>query len=760
MCLPRIEHVFVLQQGSLLTICKQWQAREIEEDLAAITAKAARAWEKQCRKYVKQSNGGRLGGEKKPGRFAILVTRVRTRKPGKGKTREGQPEEEATEKKKGKAAGLKNRFAAIKEKRNKKQTEGTPDSAENQSKKEKSLKHRFAAMKEKRNKKKQPEETSDPVEKQSKKEKAQKAAGIIFFPVILILGIPILIGKGISSGFKKIRDRKTKTDSDGNAEDTEQPQQAKTGRRVAMKHRLSERSGSVKQGLSTRSDAIKKRLAKRKAKKADAGGNADGATTAAAASDGQTDTAGQGVAEDTTTQTRLTKKERLAGFLVAGPLAAKKILDKRRQGRDKTTTATTEDATPKEKKASKFAGAKERVKSLRTKVNKQARFAKIKARLRVLQERRKRKNTEKNAASNGNDTAPAGEGDDSNNTSSVKRHGAMAGLVAGVVALPAAKVKQARDKRRKGKAADGVEGAAAAAREEHSTANSTPVAAARTATVADEQESASLASRPSGVRLVPSEPEVPEPDVDRFSPPENGQSEVPVQPAARTEPELRSEAIAGDVDAAAVPAPGISEDHAERPAAAVRFKSIRDGFGNVKGGIGSGITNLKARRRGTEPDEVPAAEEAQRPQAETMDSAETHVEDHPSNVEPIPQSTTAQQDKPATGGRLKSIKGGIGSGIEGLKARTQREKKEVPPQAEGPAATKNEKRTAADKDTASAGGRLKALKDGIGSRREKSGENGSDAAVKPEKSKQQKQQAHKVQSSGLVDRMKWFLYAA
>lgn len=713
-------------QASLLTICKQWQAREIEEDLSAITAKAARAWEKQCRKHVRQSKGGRLGGEKKPGRFAILVARVQPQKSGKGKTKEGQPEAEPSEKK-GKAAALKQRFAAIKEKRSKKQ---------------------------------QTEETTDPAEKQSKKEKAQKAAGVIFFPVILILGIPILIGKGIASGFKKIRDRKTKTD--GNAEDTEQQQQqqAKTGRRVSMKHRLSERSGSVKQGLSTRSDAIKKRLAERKAKKADA----DGAATTAASPDDQTDAAGQSVAGDTTTQTRKTKKQRLTGVLVAVPLAVKQRLEKRRQGRDKPATTTAEDATPKEKKASKFAGAKERVKALRTKVNKEARFAKIKARLRVLQERRKtRKNVKKNATDNDNDTAPVVDVDNSNNTSSVKKHGAIAGLVAGCVALPAAKVKQARDKRRKGKAADGVEGAATAAREEHVANNNSSVAPAATGTVAEERESASSASQPSGVRLVPSEPEILEPAEDQFRPPENGQSEVPVQQAARTEPELRPGSIDGDVDvAAAAAAPGRGDDRAERPAAAVRFKSIRDGLGNVKGGIGSGITNLKARRRGTGQGEVPAAEEAQRPQAETMDSAETHVEANPSTVEPIPQSTAAQQDPAASGGRFKSIKGGIGSGIEGLKARRQREKKEVTPQEEGTAATaaatKHEKRTAAaDKDS---GGRLKALKDGIGSRRAKSGENGADAPVKTEKSKQHKQQAHKDWNSGLVDRMKWFLYAA
>lgn len=655
------------------------------------------------------------------------MARVRTRKPGKGKTREGQPEEDPE--KKGRAAALKQRLAAIKEKRTKKQ---------------------------------QTDET-DPAEKQSKKEKAQKAAGIVLFPVILILGIPILIGKGIASGFRKVRDRKTKTD--GDVEDPEQQQQqqqqAKTGRRVAMKHRLSERSGSMKQGLSTRSDAIKKRLVERKAKKADA----DGATTTAAP-DGPTNTAGQGDGAGATTQERKTKKQRLTGLLIAGPLAVKKTVEKKRQGKDKPTKTAAEDATPKEK-ASRFAGAKERVRALRTKVNKQARFAKLKARLRVLQERRKtRKNVKKSATSDDNDTAPVAEVDDSNNERSVKKHGAIAGLVAGCVALPAAKVKQARDRRRKGRAADGVEGAAAAARDEHATANSSSVAPAA-ATVSDARESASSASRPSGVRLVPSEPDIAEPAADHFSPPENGQSEVPIQQAARTEPDLVPGSSDGgaDVATASAAAPGDGEDHSERPAAAVRFKSIRDGFGNVKGGIGSGITNLKARRRGAGQSEVPVAEEAHRPQAETMDSAETHVEANPSTVEPIAQPTAAEQnaDPAASGGRFKSIKGGIGSGIEGLKARRQREKKEVPPQSEGAAATaatETEKRTAADGDPASSGGRLKALKDGLGSRRAKSGENGTSGPVKPEKSKQQKQEPHKDWNSGLVDRMRWFLYAA
>lgn len=653
------------------------------------------------------------------------MARVQARKPGKGKMREGQPEGELSEKK-GRSAALKQRFSVIKEKRSKK---------------------------------KQNEEATGSAEKQSKKEKAQKAAGVIFFPVILILGIPILVGKGIAGGFKKLRDRKTK--ADGDADDTEQQQQAKTGRRVAMKHRLSERSGSVKRGLSTRSDAIRKRLADRKAKKADA----HGAVATASPPSGQNDAADQTVAGDSATKTDKTKKQRLTGLLVAGPLAVKQRLEKRRQGRDKPTTVAAKDTPHKEKKASKFTGAKERVKALRTKVNKQARFAKLKARLRVFQERRKnRKNIKKNATNNDNETAPVAEADDGNNTSSVKKHGAIAGLVAGCVALPAAKVKQARDKRRKGKAADGVEGAAAAARGEHSTANNTSQAPATAATVADELESASSASRPSGVRLVISEPEVQEPAPDQFSPPENGQSEVPIQQAARTEPDLRPGSTNDDVDmAAAAAAPGGVEDQAERPAAAVRFKSIRDGFGNVKGGIGSGITSLKARRRGAGQTEGPTAEEALRPQAETMDSAETHVEATPSTVEPIPQATAQQDPAASGGGRFKSIKGGIGSGIEGLKARRQREKKDVSPQTQGTApapSAKHEKRSVADKDAASPGGRLKGLKDGIGSRRAKSGENGADAPVKPEKSKQQKQQAHKDRNSGLVDRMRWFLYAA
>lgn len=477
-------------RGSTLTCSKQWQARETEEDLSAITAKAVRAWEQQCRKYVRQSKGGRLGGEKKPGRFAILVARIQTRKPAKGKTREGQPEEQPSEKN-GKAAALKQRLAAIKDKRNKKQ---------------------------------QTQET-DPTEKQSKKEKAQKAAGVILFPVILIVGIPILIGKGIASGFKEVKDRKNKTD--GDAEGTEQQQEAKTSRRAAVKHRLSERSGSVKQGLSTRSEAIKKRLAERKAKKADA----NGATPAAESPEGQTDAPGEDAVGDTATQTRLTKKQRLTSLLVAGPLAVNHMIGERRQGRDKPTTTTAEDATPTEKKASSVAGMKERVKALRTKVNKQARFAKLKARLRTLQERRQnRQNVKKNATDN--DTAQAPEVDDSNNTTSVKKHSAIAGLAAACVALPATKMKQVRDKRRKDKAADGVEGAAAAAREEHITANTSSVAANDTATGAEERDSASPPSRPSGVRLVPSEPEMLEPAVNQFRPPENGQSEVRVQQAS------------------------------------------------------------------------------------------------------------------------------------------------------------------------------------------------------------------------------------
>lgn len=696
------------------------------------------------------------------------MARVRPQKPAKGKTTEGQPEEPPSGKNR-KSAPLKQRLAAIKAKRNKgKATEGQPEEPPSEkSGKTAALKKRLAAMKDKRNKKPQTEE-ADPAVKQSKKEKAQKAAGLIFFPVIVILGIPILIGKGIASGFKKVKDRK-KNKLDEDVEGTQQqPQEAKASRRTAMQHRLSERSGSVKQGLSTRRDGIKKRLAERKAKKPDASDANDPTPPAAAAAasasasasnGGQADAADEDVvAGDTAAaQTGLTKKQRLASFLAAGPLAINHMLEKRRRGTDQATSTTTEDATPKDKKASRFAGAKDRVKALRTKVNKQARFAKLKARLRTLQERRQNKKNVKKTANN-DDTAAAAQGDESNGTS-VKRHSAIAGLAAACVALPAAKMKQVRDKRRKDKAAESVEGAAAAAREEHATANNPPMAEAR--------ESASPVSRPSGVRLVPSEPEMLEPAADPLSPPENGQSEVPVQQAARTEPEVLPEASSGNAGSPAAAAASASDgdkDNAVRPAAAVRFQSIRDGFGNVREGIGSGITSFTAKRRATGQKEAPVDEETQRPQAETMDSAETRVEDNPGTSERHPQPAPAQRDTAPSGGRFKSIRDGIGSGIEGLKAKTQREK-DAPPQggeAAATAASEDEKRAAAaaNNDTASPGARLKALKDDIAARRAKSGENGASAPVKTEKSKQQKQQTHKDSNSGLVDRVRWFLYAA
>lgn len=711
-----------------MTRKKQWQARETEEDLSFMTAKAARAWERQCRKYVRQSKGGRLTGEKKPGKFGVLVARVRPqKKSAKGKATEGQTEEPPSEKP-GKAAALKQRLAAIKDKRNKKPQTEEADTAQT--------------------------EEADTAKKQSKKEKAQKAAGIILFPVIVILGIPILIGKGIASGFKKVKDRKKKTE-DEDAEGTQQ-QEPKASRRTAMKHRLSERSGSVKQGLSTRREAIKKRMAERKAKKTDTS-DANDTTPTAATSDGQADAAGEAVAGgDTATETRLTKKQRLASLLAAGPLAVNHMIAKRRQGTDQASATTAEDATPKEKKASRFAGAKERVKALRTKVNKQARFAKLKARLRTLQERRQNRKNVKKSAKNDNDTAQTPQVDDSNNGTSIKRHSAIAGLAAACVALPAAKFKQARDKRRKDKAADGVEGAAAAAREEHATASNPPMEEVR--------ESSSPASRPSGVRLVPSEPEMLDTAVEPFRPPENGQSEVPVQQAARTEPEALPEASSGDAGAPAAAAATASDSdkgNAGRPAAAVRFQSIRDGFGNVREGIGSGITSFAAKRRSTGQKDAPVDEETQRPGAETMDSAETRVEANPPPSEPTSQPAPAQQDTAASGGRFKSIKDGIGSGIEGLKAKRQREK-ETPPQRGEPAATaaSEDEAAAANKDTASPGARLKALKDDIAARRAKSGENGASAPVKTEKSKQQKQHTHKESNSGLVDRVRWFLYAA
>jgi hypothetical protein len=652
------------------------------------------------------------------------VARVRARTPAKGKAKESKPEGKASQKN-GKAAGLKQRLAAIKDKRTKKQETQEIDSTE----------------------------------KKSKKDKAQKAAGVILFPVILILGIPILIGKGIASGFKKVKDHKKKTDDDGEGtEEQQQPpphQEAKSGRRTAMKHRLSERSGSVKQGLSTRREAIKKRLAERKAKKTDANEE----TAAAASSGGQPVTAGQDSAGDGTTQTHLTKKQRLTSLLAAGPLALNHMIKQRRQGGHKPKTTTSADAPPTEKKASRFSGIKARVKGLRTKVNKQARFAKLKARLRTIQERRQNKrNVKKNASDN--DTAQASEGEDSNNT---KKHSALAGLAAACVALPAAKMKQVRDKRRKEKAAESVEGAAAAAREEQVAANSPLPAATDPATGAEGLDSASPVSRPSGARLVPPEPEMFEPAADQFRPPENGQSEVPVQQAARTEPDLPLESRVGDDSTAADGAAPVGDDRRAKPAAAVSFKSIRDGFDNVKGGIGGGITNLKARRRGTGQDEAPAADGAQRPPAETMDSAETQVEASPPTAEPVPQATPTQQDGSVSGGKFKSIKGGIGSGIEGLKTKRQREKA-VPAKGEEPAttaATEDERRTAgANKDASSPGAKLKAVKDGIAGRRAKTDENGADGPVKTEKSKQHRQQTHKEPNSGMVDRMKWFLYAA
>ncbi|KAI3392190.1 hypothetical protein diail_6081 [Diaporthe ilicicola] len=752
------------------------QAREIEEDLAAITAKAARSWEKQCRKYVRESKGGRLSGEKKPGRFAILVARLPSRKPAKGKARAEQPEEEAQEKK-GKTSPLKQRLAAIKAKRSKKPTEEPEAEPSEKKGRASALKQRLAARREKRSKKQTTEgQETDPAEKkQTRKEKMQKAAGVIFFPVILILGIPVLIGKGIASGYRKVRDRK-KTKADGDAEGSTEPQQQqKKGRRAAVKQRLSERSGSVKRGLSTRSDAMKKRRAERKAKKA---APADGAAASATAVEGTTDNAaGQTDAADTSAQAQLNKKQRLTALLLAGPFALREALKKRGGGKEKSTT--TADATPKEKKPSKVSTAKDRVKGLRTKVNKEARFAKLKARLRLRKERRKSKKNLRKGNTSTDESAPAAEVNDSNDRS-VKKHGAIAGLVAGCVALPAAKVKQARDKRRKGKAADSVQGAAAAAREEHAASRSSVAAADGAATAPalapapTTVESARSSAQLSSVRLVPSEHERFLSAEELFSPPENGESEVPVQQAVRTEPDANRPGTSGggvnNATAAAASAPGPAEDQAaERPAAAVRFRSIRDGIGNVRGGIGSGITNLRARRRGTGQTDVPSAEEPARPQAETMDSAETHVEDEPTNVaEPTTSQPAAQQqDAAASGGRFKSIKDGFGSGIGGLKARTQREKKETTPQPEGPAETataEEEKKTAAaaNKNGAS-GGRLKALKDGMGNRRTKGPKNGTKAPFKTVKHKQPKQKqraASKNNNIGVGDRMRWFLYAA
>lgn len=204
----------------------------------------------------------------------------------------------------------------------------------------------------------------------------------------------------------------------------------------------------------------------------------------------------------------------------------------------------------------KFSALKERVKALRIRVIK---------RVRGLRQKRKSK-------------ATPGQSPD-RDVKSAKTHSAMVGLVAGCLAMPGAKVKELRDKRR-------------ANRGEEAMMDNMPARS----TMSEQRPTTTTPN----ITLMPQPPipipeEEDEPDVPQAREtqylPGHGQSEIPVSPersaapelgnhvephSAEEEDEIQNHQISDERRVAAAPAPSSSSSSA----AAVKFKSLRDGMSN------------------------------------------------------------------------------------------------------------------------------------------------------------------------------------
>lgn len=279
-----------------------------------MTAKAAKSWNKECRKYAKE-NRRTVGKWPKPGKKKAQAGRrskVRRPKAQKGKAREPDPADAEVTEDEHSATAMQRLVAARKNRR-------------------------------------RPEKDGDanPAEKKRKGGKAGKVA-ILFFPCLAI-------GERVKRGKKD----RTKAARDEETAQTEEPA----------------RSGALKRGLGT--TALRQRMEARKAKKPSAEVQPDTNARAAVggqAPDPQGQTAGvegQTHVEDETTP-KTSKRGRLLAIPAGVAAAIAGIFKKRGQGNSK---ATEKDRTSGAKKNGRFSALRQYIRSLRSRVTKKRRPA-------------------------------------------------------------------------------------------------------------------------------------------------------------------------------------------------------------------------------------------------------------------------------------------------------------------------------------------------------------------------------------------------
>ncbi|KAJ4417547.1 hypothetical protein N0V82_006106 [Gnomoniopsis sp. IMI 355080] len=755
---------------------EEWQTRAIKNDLRQASRKAAKAWNKSCRKQAKQQRRSKKGG--------LLAFKWPAKKASKGKNKEtttssdSEPTSSSTEKE-ARSAAIKARIAALRAKtQRKQQKKGTP--AEAQDDESATTTTPPAAAQE-----------GEEATTTTKKDKRGRAAG-----AAAILGAPCFaMAERVKNRRKQNASRKQSEPSSSSDSPSAEKKKNKGG---------AKRGAALKQRMISKRDALRQRKTKNAAADVD-----DAQTTATPPpvapvgletptdlDEAPRDTEGEGQTTTTAAATAATnqddqteagdnnakKDKSFKGKLLAIPAgiaaAIGAVLKKRRNEKDakkKITTTAADDLSgePKEKKASRFSALQERFKARRTRVsknkkssssspsdttNKQSRMSSVKERIQEMKQKRKVKKEANNSKKKSAKAATPSqeEEEEANQPKSTKEHGAVVGLVAGCVALPMAKAKQIRDKRRKtggqqqsqptsintdsptvmsGTQLSPVpEETQQQQRNNTTTATTNDESITRTTTTQAPPAytaAAGTMNRPTTSYQSPVVEEDDEDDEEFEDPPEElpatdsqylpglGQSEVPVRPGP---PDARlgsSDTAVEQIASANEPRPSI--EAAAGGAGGRRLKAVR-----------TGIEGFVNRRRGEGKDA----------------SGEAKVENkNKKSNEPAAAAGAAGETTPATtvGGRFQGLK----DGLDGLKAK----RRSAAAGGGGDAGVENEKTksSAAAPDgegavTGGGGGRFKSLKGGLANMKAKK------TGTEPPPTKEK---VYKEGGPGFIERARW-----
>lgn len=727
----------------------QWQTQTIKNDLRQATRKAAKAWNKECRKQTKQQRRGKKG---------VLFAFKRPAKASKGKNKEtiGTSENEAQPiEKQARSAAIKARIAAVRAKAQRKQR--TPESPEAAA--------TTAADEAQQGENVTSAQDTAATTKKDKRGRAAGAAAILCVPCFAIA--------------ERVKHRKTTRKEPKSSNETPSEKGASTSRGVLLKQRLISKRDALRQRKASNKSAATTDTDTTRASQQPAepvGLETPTDIDEAAPTDTEEQTPAAAVAAtnvDDRTEARdevgaKGKKDKsVKGKLLAIPAAIAAaigaVLKKRRDAKEKkkqtkanktTATATSEDA---EKKPSRFSALQERFKARRTRVSKkkepaaaaagtststkQSRTSGLKDRFTELKDKRKAKRaaatTEPKKAKKTKAPKAAKRADKPKST---KEHGAVVGLMAGCVALPVAKAKQIRDKRRRNSnsspadintassSADVVSGTRlspvpeAAPEEYQQPRVGTSGSSTVVPSTAGADRPVSTASYQSPV--VEEEFEDPPEELPSDSQylPGHGQSEVPVRPTALPDARLGSSDTAVEQTTSTTAAAGT-----EAPQ-----QSSEGGVGGKLKSVKAGLGGFVARKRGT----TTTGDE-------TANAEATKSEKKKKSSEP---AAASGEDAPA-GGRFQGLKGGIDGfkgGIENFKAKRRIGETNQP---DATAPVENEKtKPASDGDDAAAGGRFKSLKESLANMKAK--KEGTEEKPSNEK-------VYKEGGPGFIERLRW-----